>query len=120
MALIVAPLNAGVILVVALTVYFLKLLFSNKYIISLLPHLHPPSPTLLPSLISLMVSVDVKHHVYLLTYLLLPSKTFHWVAVFCSHTGFPARQEVYYVWPVKVVPVTSGKDLGCPLCETSV
>ena len=26
----------------------------------------PPSPTVSPSLISLMVSVDVKHHVYLL------------------------------------------------------
>ena len=35
------------------------------YIISLFPHLHPPFA---PSLISLMVSVDVKHHVYLLTY----------------------------------------------------
>ena len=34
---------------------------SNKYIISRSPHLH----TLFPSLISLMVSVDVKHHVYL-------------------------------------------------------
>ena len=27
----------------------------------------PPSPKFSPSLISLMVSVDVKHHVYLLT-----------------------------------------------------
>ena len=27
----------------------------------------PPSPPIFPSLISLMVSVDVKHHVYLLT-----------------------------------------------------
>ena len=31
------------------------------------PHLHAPFPTFSPSLISLMVSVDVKHHVYLLT-----------------------------------------------------
>ena len=32
-------------------------------------HLHaPPPPPFSPSLISLMVSVDVKHHVYLLTY----------------------------------------------------
>ena len=37
------------------------------------PYLHTPSPPLSPSLISLMVSVDVKHHVYLLTYLLPPS-----------------------------------------------
>ena len=30
----------------------------------------PPSPPFSPSLISLMVSVDVKHHVYLLTQVL--------------------------------------------------
>ena len=34
--------------------------------ISLLPHLHTPFPTFSPSLINLMVSVGVKHHVYLL------------------------------------------------------
>ena len=33
----------------------------DRYIISLSPHLHTPFS---PSLISLMVSVDVKHHVY--------------------------------------------------------
>ena len=33
---------------------------------SLYPHLHTPFPPFSPSLISLMVSVDVKHHVYLL------------------------------------------------------
>ena len=38
---------------------------SDRYIFSLSPHLHTPFP---PSLISLMVSVDVKHHVYF-TYL---------------------------------------------------
>ena len=36
-------------------------------ILSLFPHLHTPFPSFSPSLISLMVSVDVKHHVYLLT-----------------------------------------------------
>ena len=36
---------------------------SDRYIISLFPHHHTPSP-LPPSLISLVVSVDVKHHVY--------------------------------------------------------
>ena len=36
---------------------------SDRYILSLFPHLHTPSP-FSPSLISLMVSVDVKHHVY--------------------------------------------------------
>jgi len=35
-------------------------------ILSLFPHLHTPFPPFSPSLISLMVSVDVKHHVYLL------------------------------------------------------
>ena len=42
---------------------------NDRYIISLSPHLHtpfPPSPTFSPSLISLTVSVDVKHNVYLL------------------------------------------------------
>ena len=56
MALIAAHLNAEVILVVtavAIGIYS-----------SLFPHLHSPFS---PSLISLMVSVDVKHHVYLLT-----------------------------------------------------
>ena len=38
---------------------------SDRYVISLSPHLHTPSP-FSPSLISLTVSVDVKHHVYLL------------------------------------------------------
>ena len=36
---------------------------SDRYIISLFLHLHTPSP------ISLMVSVDIKHHVYLPTYI---------------------------------------------------
>ena len=34
--------------------------------VPLFPHLHTPFPPFSPSLISLMVSVDVKHHVYLL------------------------------------------------------
>ena len=38
---------------------------SDRYIISLFPHLHTPFPTFSPSLTNLMVSVDVKHHVYL-------------------------------------------------------
>ena len=33
---------------------------------SLFPHLHAPFPPFSPSLISLVVSVGVKHHVYLL------------------------------------------------------
>ena len=37
---------------------------SDRYIISLSPHLHTPFSS---SLISHMVSVDVKHHIYLLT-----------------------------------------------------
>ena len=62
MALIAAHLNAAVILVV--TVY--RLVYS-------LPLLPPPYPLppLSPSLISLMVSVDVKHLVYLLYSLIL-------------------------------------------------
>ena len=49
---------------------------SDRYIISLFPHLcYRP-----PSLISLMVSVDVKHHVYLLTSQ-INSDSAHWPAV---------------------------------------
>ena len=39
---------------------------SDRYLLSLFPHLHTPFPPFSPSLISLVVSVDVKHHVYLL------------------------------------------------------
>ena len=39
--------------------------YSDRYIISLSPHHHTPLPLVFsPSLINLMVSVDVKHHVY--------------------------------------------------------
>ena len=42
---------------------------SDRFILSLFPKLHTPFPPFSPSLINLMmVSVDVKHHVYLLTY----------------------------------------------------
>ena len=39
---------------------------SDRYIISLSPHLHTPFSPFSPSLISHTVSVEVKHHVYLL------------------------------------------------------
>ena len=42
--------------------------YSDRSIISHSPHLHIPIPPFSPSLISLMVSVDIKHHVYLLTH----------------------------------------------------
>ena len=42
---------------------------SDRYIIYFSSHLHTPLPPISPSLISFMVSVDVKHHVYF-TYLL--------------------------------------------------
>ena len=48
--------------------------YSDRYIISLFPHIHTPS------LKSLMVCVDVKHHVYLLTQ--RPASTL--VVVVCS------------------------------------
>ena len=40
---------------------------SDRYIVYHSPHLHTPLPPFSPSLISLTVSVHVKHHVYLLT-----------------------------------------------------
>ena len=60
MALIAAHLNAEFILVVTVS--------PQVYNLSLHLNLHTPSP-FSPSLISLMVSVDVNHHVYFLTYL---------------------------------------------------
>ena len=58
MALIEAHLNAGIILVVRVLQYVHNL--------SLLPPVAPsiPCPLFNTSLISLVVSVDVKHHVY--------------------------------------------------------
>ena len=63
---------------------------SDRYIISLSPPLHTPFS---PSLISLMVSVDVKHHVYLLQ--------FHWPFLFrvpawlrCTRQGVTVPKQV--------------------------
>ena len=64
MALTAAHLNAGVILV--MTVH--RQLYS--FPLPPLPYSLPPPP-FSPSLISLMVSVNAKYHVYLLTYLLM-------------------------------------------------
>ena len=58
MSLIAAHLNAKVILVVTAVAIGIYILPSS-------PTSIPPSP-FSPSLISLMVSMDVKHHVYLL------------------------------------------------------
>ena len=41
--------------------------------VSLSPHLHTPFPPFSPSLISRTVSVDIKHHVYVLTCSLAPT-----------------------------------------------
>ena len=62
MALIAAHLNAGIIPVVTVSRYV--------YNLPLPPPPYPPPP-FSPSLISLMACVDVKHHVYLLTSLVL-------------------------------------------------
>ena len=45
--------------------------FSDTYITSLFPNLHtsPPTAPFSPLLISLMISVDVKHHHYLLGFI---------------------------------------------------
>ena len=55
---------------------------TSRYIISLSP---PPPYPFLPSLISLMVSVDVKHHVCLLTY------WSHFLSICHLHVTFLAR-----------------------------
>ena len=61
MALIAAHLNAGVTDSGDDSV-------AIGIIISLFPHLHTPPHAFSPSIISLIVSVDVKRHIYLLTY----------------------------------------------------
>ena len=52
---------------------FLRWQCSDRYIISLFPHLHAFFSL---SLVSLMVSVDVKHHVCLLQWPLVPNKPY--------------------------------------------
>ena len=59
-------------------------------------HLHTPFPPFSPSLISLMVSVDVKHHVYLLTYYL------NYLHVLLFYTGFS--------WPWSNFKVVSASE----------
>ena len=54
------------------------------YIISLFPPPPPPNPPFSPSLISLMVSVDVENHVYLLTYYL---RALDWHTRFAGSRG---------------------------------
>ena len=67
---------------------------SDSYIISLFPTSFIPPPPFSLSLISLMVSVDVKHHVYLLLYVMANARgtkrvnicwSFRWI-VFPSFT----------------------------------
>ena len=53
---------------------------SNGYVISFCPTSTPLSPIFSPSLISLMVSLDIKHHVYLLLLYILS-----YIQVQCYH-----------------------------------
>ena len=76
MALISPHLNAEVILC------------SNRYTVSLSPHLHTPFP---PSLTSLMVSGDVKHHVNLLTANILTNQFLQVSAAQTLSTTHPQR-----------------------------
>jgi len=67
---------------------------SDRYIISLFPHLHTCFPSFSPSLISLRDSVDVKHHVYLLKLCLrencsLTDLQDTWIYSFCDIFFFP-------------------------------
>ena len=98
MALIAAHLNAGIILVV---------MCSDRYIISFSPHLHTPFS---PSLISRTVSVDVKHHVYLLTpSLLSPAPPCSKMFVVCR--GQKRNKGFTHLKPVVGVVVFDGEHM---------
>ena len=66
---------------------------SDRYIISLFPHLYTPFPPFSPSLISLMVSVDFKHDVYLLT-------GGYWLGLHVSRRGYRCVTDWFglHVW----------------------
>ena len=68
---------------------------SNRYMVSLFPHLHTLFPSFSPSLISLMVSVDVKHHVYFVELLTLHTHTHtHTHTNMNTHTSY----KLYNTW----------------------
>ena len=73
---------------------------SDRYIISLFPHF----PPFFPSLISLTVSVDVEHHVYLLTSVSQRVSAVH------VRTSSPYKQKQEIVGIV-VVPLMQAVDL---------
>ena len=66
----------------------------NRYIIPLSPHLHTPLPPFSPSLISLMVSVDVKHNVYF-TYSHTGAVTETFIKVEYLHSHIGANTETF-------------------------
>ena len=69
---------------------------SERYMISLLPHLHTPSPRFSPSLISLTVSVDDKYHVYcLLTVVYFTGNLKQEVITFCCCL---VLNETYFIY----------------------
>ena len=74
---------------------------SDGYIISISPHLHTPFSPFSPSLISLMVSVGVKRHVYLLTYSTLRTVFGTWVTVrflLISKQNVKIRNFLRFTW----------------------
>ena len=81
---------------------------SDRYIIYLFPHFHTPSP-FSPSLISFVVSVDVKHHVYLLTRFQPPSPR---PPPLPTHTqGNSSTQHITPPLDTRYTPVSSSKTL---------
>ena len=91
------------------------------------PHLHNPLilPPFSPSLISLTVSVDVKHHVYLLTYFsyLLPTLNAKWLLPHpmdcpnssCPSHGLSPSQEPFVNWQL---PHLTDYLNDCPISRT--
>ena len=86
---------------------------SDVYIIYLFPHLHTPSTPSTPSLMSLTVSVDIKHHVYLLA----------WYAQFLSERRWynHRKERLRICSPETPVALRAGRfDRSCLMLSFSV
>ena len=96
-------------------------MITDRYILSLFPHLHTPFPPFSPSLISLVVSVDVKHHVCLTeaAWTVVLSRWFQSAAVLIKTKQVPQLVSTaawYYIGPIIVLCVVTN-GVGCDVAR---